>query len=127
MDTDIITSINSSNVSEQADNNNRNDFSRDTNLQNDTVVINYSFKNHFQLLLKEPITRSQQFTSRWIGLVGDSELGKVPSEEELLVFLNEGASGLISYITENFLSYSPPSTFINLSIPSKLFFAFQHI
>ncbi|VDO61207.1 unnamed protein product [Schistosoma curassoni] len=127
MDTDIITSINSSNVSEQADNNNRNDFSRDTNLQNDTVVINYSFKNHFQLLLKEPITRSQQFTSRWIGLVGDSELGKVPSEEELLVFLNEGASGLISYITEIFLSYSPPSTFINLSIPSKLFFAFQHI
>ncbi|CAH8578672.1 unnamed protein product [Schistosoma bovis] len=118
MDTDIITSINSSNVSEQADNNNRNDFSHDTNLQNDTVVINYSFKNHFQLLLKEPITRSQQFTSRWIGLVGDSELGKVPSEEELLVFLNEGASGLISYITENFLSYSPPSTFINLSIPN---------
>ncbi|RTG87360.1 uncharacterized protein DC041_0009794 [Schistosoma bovis] len=120
MDTDIITSINSSNVSEQADNNNRNDFSHDTNLQNDTVVINYSFKNHFQLLLKEPITRSQQFTSRWIGLVGDSELGKVPSEEELLVFLNEGASGLISYITENFLSYSPPSTFINLSIPNLL-------
>ncbi|CAI2730634.1 unnamed protein product [Schistosoma spindalis] len=118
MDTDIITSINSNNVSEQANNNNGNDFSRNTNLQNDTVVINYSFKNHFQLLLKEPITRSQQFTSRWIGLVGDSELGKVPSEEELLVFLNEGASGLISYITENFLSYSPPSTFINLSIPN---------
>ncbi|CAH8590619.1 unnamed protein product [Schistosoma rodhaini] len=118
MDTEIITSINSSDVSEQVNNNNRNDSFRNTNLQNDTVVINYSFKNHFQLLLKEPITRSQQFTSRWIGLVGDSELGKVPSEEELLVFLNEGASGLFSYITENFLSYLPPPIFINLSIPN---------
>ncbi|XP_018652200.1 putative heterogeneous nuclear ribonucleoprotein k [Schistosoma mansoni] len=118
MDTEIITSINSSDVSEQVNNNNRNDSYRNSNLQNDTVVINYSFKNHFQLLLKEPITRSQQFTSRWIGLVGDSELGKVPSEEELLVFLNEGASGLFSYITENFLSYLPPPIFINLSIPN---------
>uniref|UniRef100_A0A5K4EUE0 Putative heterogeneous nuclear ribonucleoprotein k n=1 Tax=Schistosoma mansoni TaxID=6183 RepID=A0A5K4EUE0_SCHMA len=120
MDTEIITSINSSDVSEQVNNNNRNDSYRNSNLQNDTVVINYSFKNHFQLLLKEPITRSQQFTSRWIGLVGDSELGKVPSEEELLVFLNEGASGLFSYITENFLSYLPPPIFINLSIPILL-------
>ncbi|CAH8520188.1 unnamed protein product [Schistosoma turkestanicum] len=118
MDTEINTSTTSSNVSEQIIGNNQNDLSGNTNLQNNKPIINDSFKNHFQLLLKEPITRSQQFTSRWIGLMGDSEIDKVPSKEELLVFLNEGASGLINYITENFLSYLPPSMFINLSIPN---------
>ncbi|CAH8854733.1 unnamed protein product [Trichobilharzia szidati] len=88
---------------------------------NNAKFTGISLKNHLQLLLKEPSARSQQFTSRWIGLMGDWELGKVPTKEELIVFLNEGASGLISYSTESFLSYLPPSAFVNLSIPNCYF------
>ncbi|CAH8558622.1 unnamed protein product [Heterobilharzia americana] len=82
-----------------------------------SVNIN-SLNDHFQLLLNKPISRSQQFTSRWIGLIGDRESGEVPSKEELVVFLSEGASGLFSYTTESFLSYLPPAVLVNLSIPN---------
>ncbi|KAH8870968.1 Cilia- and flagella-associated protein [Schistosoma japonicum] len=129
MDTEITTSNTLSNNPDQINRNNQNDVSTKLDLQNTKLMIsNTSFKDYFQLLLKEPISRSQQFTSRWIGLMGDSEVNKVPSKEELLIFLHEGASGLISYIPENFLSYLPPSTLINLSIPiTKLFYFVVYI
>ncbi|CAL8096065.1 unnamed protein product [Calicophoron daubneyi] len=71
---------------------------------------------HFQTLLRMSSSASPSLTSHWLGLTGNSNPGYAPSEDELYAILNEGASGLIAYITEGILEYFTPPHLSSLSL-----------